>query len=106
MESKERVPKIANYYKNYLKFFCNPVFKCFDINGIVQGYGDYKAEVYYKNNYVQKTKNKSQTKEEYDKDKLFNTTVKENIDHNSMTKTEINIETNNTIFMDNAKTFK
>src|ERR1700733_7794501 len=39
-ESRERLPKISNYYKNYLKFFCNPFFRDFKKNEIIQSFGD------------------------------------------------------------------
>lgn len=107
-ESKERVPKIANYYKNYLKFFCNPVFVEFKLNDIIQGYGDQKAEMYYNKNYggkqshnvkgnnsinnVDKRKNKNKNRNNNNCSVLktiFNTTVKENIDRNSLTQSTI-----------------
>jgi hypothetical protein len=50
-ECLDRLPRISQYYKNYLKFFCHPIFKNFQINSIIQNYGDDKAEIYYVNNY-------------------------------------------------------
>ena len=50
-ESKERIPKFSKYYRNYLKFFCKPVFKDFRINKIINRNGEKNAEIYYKNNY-------------------------------------------------------
>jgi hypothetical protein len=91
-ESVERVPKIANYYKNYLKFFCNPVFRDFKINNIIQSYGDFKAELYYNNNYGGKKRDKEKTADDNIRN-IFNTTVKENIDRNSLTKSEIRADT-------------
>ena len=54
-ESKERLPKISQYYKNYLKFFCHPIYKNFKFNSIIQSYGDDQAELYYLNNYGRQT---------------------------------------------------
>ena len=50
-ECRERLPKFAKYYKNYLQFFCKPIFRDFRINKIIDRNGEKKAEVYYKNNY-------------------------------------------------------
>jgi len=95
-ESKERIPKISNYYKNYLKFFCNPIFRDFKINNIIQGYGDYKAEMYYNRNYGNKGNNdnginynfnrtrKRQIEENSELKKIFDTNAKINIDRNSI----------------------
>jgi hypothetical protein len=94
-ESVDRIPKIANYYKNYLKFFCNPIFRDFKVNGIIQSYGDFKAEIYYNNNYGGKKKDKDKLLDEGIRN-IFNTTVKENIDRNSLTQTTI--QADNTIF--------
>lgn len=102
-ESKERIPKISNYYKNYLKFFCNPIFRDFKANTIIQGYGDYKAEIYYNKNYGKKTNNnenndnnennkfqihqrknkKGKIVEASHHKKIFDTRVKISIDRNS-----------------------
>jgi hypothetical protein len=87
-ECVERIPKIANYYKNYLKFFCNPIFRDFKINNIVQSYGDYKAEIYYNNNYGGKKREKDKLCDDNIRN-IFNTTIKENIDKNSLTRTTI-----------------
>ena len=91
-ESSERIPKIANYYKNYLKFFCNPVFRNFKINNIIQSYGDYKAELYYNKNYGHKRKKEKTHKTNEDALFLFNTNIRQNIDRNSLTKTTIKID--------------
>ena len=58
-ESIERLPKIYNYYKNYLKFFCKPTFIISFANEIIKNYGDLNAEYFYKNNLEKKSsKNK------------------------------------------------
>lgn len=117
-ESIERLPKIANYYKNYLKFFCNPFFKDFKINQVIQIYGDDKAKIYYKNNYGPRIKssndnnalnenaeedenpsneiinghknsNKPLEREKSSKSMIFNTTVRGNIENNVITKSSM-----------------
>ena len=112
-ESADRIPKFALYYKNYLKFFCQPTFSNFVINNIISDYGERKAEVYYKNNY-QGGKSKenedlgfeeSDSEEETEKDirfkynengEIFNDSIKENID-NVTVMTTISNSKNNTI---------
>ena len=67
----------------------------FEVNCIIQGYGDCKAELYYKNNYGEKGGNSAKPSSQKDinnKDKLFSTTIKENIENESFTKTDINME--------------
>ena len=62
-EIKERIPKFEGYYKNYLTFFCNPIFSDFFANDIIQGYGEAKAEIYYNQTYGKKKKNDKINKE-------------------------------------------
>ncbi len=110
-EIAERIPKIAKYYRNYLLFFCKPVFTNLFINKLIHIYGELKGEIYYNANYGNKNKgdkekdenakneniikdknsNKPQFSQGNNKNKikqgdmLFNTTVKNDIDKNSMT---------------------
>jgi len=79
-ESKERVPKIANYYKNYLTFFCNPIFRNFKINALIQQYSDNKAEFYFNKTYSNKPK-----KDKKATSFLFNTQIKKDIDEQMLT---------------------
>lgn len=81
-ESFERIPKFANYYKNYLLFFCKPIFSDLKINELIQQYGEATAKVYYNQNYgKQKKKQKAHIS---DKLKIiFSLTVKEGINQNS-----------------------
>ena len=51
-ECEERIPKFYKYYKNYLIFFCKPIFKDMKFNKIIQNNGEKKAELYYKRNYL------------------------------------------------------
>ena len=50
-ETKERIPKLSDYYKNYLKFFCRPFFKKISLAKIVHNFQDKQAEIFYKQNY-------------------------------------------------------
>ena len=112
-ESKERIPKFAVYYKNYLLFFCKPTFSNFAINDIINDYGERRAEIYYKYNYQGGKSNEqedygfeeSDSEEESEKDnkfkenengEIFDNSVKENID-NVTIMTTINNSKNNTI---------
>jgi hypothetical protein len=104
-ESMERLPRISNYYKNYLKFFCSPMFRNFKLNELIQSYGDNKAELYYKKTYSKKQKEKDAFNENVeDSDNegseksvekknfstIFNTTIKQNIDQNILTESAQN----------------
>jgi hypothetical protein len=106
-ESIERLPKISNYYKNYLKFFCNPFFRDFKKNEIIQSFGDNKAEIYYKNNYGDKKKKQKQehairslnNSDDSNESKgavsmLFDTTVRGIIDKNIITQATVKTQNN------------
>ena len=43
-ESKEKILKIYNYYRNYLKYFCKPIFCDFNLNEKFQDYGQKKQK--------------------------------------------------------------
>ena len=108
-ESKERIPRFANFYKNYLKFFCKPTFSNFQINDIIQEHSEKKAELYYNQNFRNK-KDKNNFDEGLFEDDdesysihvskskiektIFNETIKKQIDENSLglIKTEENSE--------------
>ena len=50
-ECVERIGKLYCYYKNYLLYFCKPTFTNFEINNLIQDYGQNKAEEYYAKKY-------------------------------------------------------
>ncbi len=50
-ESKNRLPKLSEYYKNYHMFFCKPILKNFQFGEILHNNDDNKAEIFYKKNY-------------------------------------------------------
>ena len=83
-ESIERIPKIYNYYKNYLTFFCKPTFIVSFANNIIKNYGDLNAEYFYKNNLAKKNiKNK---------DKLLNKKINDNNIDNNNKNNEISLD--------------
>ena len=61
-ECEELIPKFYDYYQNYLKFFCRGFFTDFQVNKIVQDYGECQAELYYNQNYGPKAKNEKKNK--------------------------------------------
>ncbi len=50
-ESRKRIPKLSDYYKNYHLFFCRPTLCNRKLGYIMCEYQDNKAELFYKNNY-------------------------------------------------------
>lgn len=56
-ESKPRIPKLSEYYKNYHLFFCRPNFTDIIISDLMENYGDDKAEIFYKNNFEKSDSN-------------------------------------------------
>ena len=50
-ETKDRIPKLYDYYKNYYKYYCRPFFLNFYSNNVLHQYYNIKAEIYYKKNY-------------------------------------------------------
>ena len=94
-ECIERIPRFINFYKNYLKFFCNPTFNNFQINNIMLEFNEKKAEIYYNQNLKNK-KDKNDFDEGFDDDDddssseniskskfertIFNETIKKQID--------------------------
>ena len=63
-ESKIRIPKLSDYYKNYHLFFCRPILRHFKLLKIMGNFQDKKAEIFYKNNYKTSKDNISGEKEE------------------------------------------
>jgi len=81
-----------------LLFFCKPLFKEFQTNAILLGYGDMKAELFYKNNYCQKNEDQNNhngvvintdfSAVNYENIKtLFNATIREDIEKTFITRT-------------------
>ena len=51
IETSERLPKFAMFYKNYLTFFCQPCFSNFHYNALIQKNREKKAEIFYNKNF-------------------------------------------------------
>ena len=58
-ESKNKLPQISLFYKNYLKFFCSPTLKHIYINNLIHNRCEKKAEFFYNENYKNKKNNSS-----------------------------------------------
>ncbi len=78
-ESMIRLPKMYQYYKNYIRFFCKPRFRCLKSYKLLVEIGDGKAELYYKNTYGY-----NHSKEELLYDKVFSDSIKIQIDKESI----------------------
>jgi len=71
-ESKDRVPKLSDYYKNYLKFFCRPSFRNYILGKLLHDYQDRKAEIFYKNNYADSVNEIEEKEKEKEKENMEN----------------------------------
>ena len=67
-ECIDRLPKLSDYYKNYLKFFCRPFFKNYKLGKILHDFEDKKAEIFYKNNYADSVNELEEKEKEKEKD--------------------------------------
>ena len=94
-ESIDRLPKLYNYYKNYLHFFCKPTFSDNFSNLIIKNYADFHAENFYKNHIEKKNKDKNNINLNENDDELNN---KENNNY-----TNTNEELIKTIFTKSIK---
>lgn len=80
-ESYDRIPKLFNYYKNYLQFFCKPNFVDTFCNLIIKNSGDSHAEYFYKK-FIEKN-NKNKNKEALiDEKNRFYEECKNNVNNN------------------------
>ena len=104
-ETYERLPKFAIFYKNYLKFFCQPCFSNFHYNGLIQKNREKKAEIFYNKNFRENNKetvedegiieDTDDEEEEVGKSKIektiFNETVKKKIEQYSPINNSMNL---------------
>lgn len=96
-ETKKRMIKLNEYYKNYLKFFSKPIFVNSYYNKIINHYYDSKAEIFYINNFSKRkiSKNIKRNKNHNNIDSyissidndtyndiIFNKRIRKMIDHN------------------------
>ena len=113
-EARERIPKFSGYYKNYLFFFCKPTFTNFQMNSIINNYGEKRAEIYYKKVYqggksseedenndgFQESDSEEDSKSEQknnNETRLINTGIKDEIDNVTIMTTISSNGNNNTI---------
>ena len=80
-ESKERIPKYVSYYQNYLKFFCRPVFGDFFTNKKMVRHMEKVAQVFYNENYAEEDEIEASNRREKFNFKVFNKTVREEIEN-------------------------
>ena len=63
-ESKKKIPKLNEYYKNYLVYFCNPILIDFEFAKIIKILQDKKATIFYKYNYGESSLDKDESENE------------------------------------------
>ena len=82
-ESRERIPKYVSYYQNYLKFFCRPVFGDYSANKKMVKHMEKVAQVFYNENYAEEDELEDSNRKHNQKYnfKVFNKTVREEIDN-------------------------
>ena len=78
-ECNERMIKFYSYYKNYLLFFCQPIFSNFYVNELLQDYGQNKAEIYYNEKY-KKGKEKEENNNKIYEVSIFTDSIKSEIE--------------------------
>ena len=96
-----RMPKLYEYYKNYHKFYCKPIFRSIYIGKLLHNYEDNKAEIFYKNNYT----HSNSSKNNYSHKKSISSTSTDNriiFDK----KTKFLLETSNNNYYYNTKLIK
>ena len=96
-ETAFRIPKLSAYYKNYHQFFCHPTLRHFKFCKMVCKYQDKKAEIYYKNNYMDTKKNNSIKEKEEKEEKEENKDIKKSL---SFSLSSLDNVTNNKIIFD------
>jgi hypothetical protein len=108
-ESKNKIHKLFDYYRNYNLFFSKPVFCNHKYSKILHKYGDKQAEIFYKNNY-RNSNEEEEEKESSNKSSLssldnltnnktiFNQKVKNIIDNNiNLSKETLTLESSKTL---------
>ena len=65
-ETENRLPRLAEYYKNYHKFFCKPFFRDFSKCELLHNCQDNKAEIFYKKNLKNSKDNDNTTSKKND----------------------------------------
>ena len=84
-ESYKRLHKIFDYYVNYLKFFCCPFFRKFYFDNKIQNMNDLKADIFYRENYVNDDKrNNRQSRNDCNLEIIFNKKAKKQIENSTL----------------------
>ena len=91
-ETTGRLPGIAKYYKNYLKFMCKPTLRNLKVNNILHLYADQKAKIYHQIKYDKKGREKDNYKSLKRFETILTETIKEKINENVITKSQLDCE--------------
>ena len=91
-ECLEKLGDLANYYKNYLDYFCRPFFTNFHFNRIIENYYDSKAELFYNENYGNDEKENKRKNNNYIL--IFNETIRKSIENPTQSTLKLNSGTN------------
>jgi hypothetical protein len=80
-ESRKHIPKFTEYYKNYISFFCKPIFRNLKLGKLILLSGEKCAENYYIRNYGNEHLNDDNIKIMYNSSvkNIFSDTVVESI---------------------------
>ena len=80
-ESRKHIPKFIEYYKNYISFFCKPIFRNLKLGKLILLSGEKCAENYYIRNYGNEHLNDDNIKIMYNSSvkNIFSDTVVESI---------------------------
>ena len=107
-DSRGRLPKLSEYYKNYLKFFCNPTLANFESGNLIKHLQDKKAEIFYKNNYGDTSLRKDEL-DNYDSSSFSSidniTDNKTIFDERNKNKIDNNLDTRNITITLNSESF-
>ena len=80
-ETKERIPKYVSYYKNYLTFFCRPIFVSYITNKKMVRHMEKVAQVFYNENYAEEEKDDKEKSKKKEKNiVIFNKKIKKEIE--------------------------
>ena len=80
-ETKEHIPKYVSYYKNYLTFFCRPIFVSYITNKKMVRHMEKVAQVFYNENYAEEEKDDKEKSKKKEKNiVIFNKKIKKEIE--------------------------
>ena len=80
-ETEERIPKYVSYYKNYLTFFCRPLFVSYVLNKKMVRHMEKVAQVFYNENYAEEEKEEKEKSRKKEKNIIiFNKKITKEIE--------------------------